>query len=81
MAASAPDALLVGRDQVAALNSSILAKGNAKLDLLRQMKEFKRGIYQMEWENRKCEMEVSMCYMGIWVCEGQTSMQSVLILS
>ena len=30
----------------------------AKLDMLRKMKEFKRGIHLLEWENRKCEMEV-----------------------
>lgn len=25
------------------------------------MKEFKRGIHQLEWENKKCEMEVRQC--------------------
>eukprot|EP00879_Flechtneria_rotunda_P028730 GHRR01030945.1.p1 GENE.GHRR01030945.1~~GHRR01030945.1.p1 ORF type:complete len:391 (+),score=167.35 GHRR01030945.1:894-2066(+) len=55
---SAPDALLVSRDQVSGLNAVILNKGAAKLDLMRQMKEFKRGIYQLQWEEKKCEMEV-----------------------
>lgn len=27
--------------------------------MLQKMKEFKRGIHQLQWENRKCEMEVS----------------------
>lgn len=62
----APGALLVGRDQIAALNSSILAKGHAKLDLLKQMKEFKRGIYTLEWETRKSDMEV-MLQLGMIV--------------
>jgi hypothetical protein len=26
--------------------------------MLRKMKEFKRGIHQLDWVNRKCEMEV-----------------------
>jgi hypothetical protein len=33
-------------------------QGDAKLDMLRKMKEFKRGIHQLDWVNRKCEMEV-----------------------
>jgi hypothetical protein len=33
-------------------------QGEAKLDMLRKMKEFKRGIHQLHWENKKCEMEV-----------------------
>jgi hypothetical protein len=35
------------------------SQGEAKLEMLRKMKEFKRGIHQLQWENRKCEMEVS----------------------
>eukprot|EP00775_Hariotina_reticulata_P010178 gene10178-10338_t len=57
VSACAEDALLVSQEQVAAVNDVILSKGAAKLDLLRQMKEFKRGIYQLEWENKKCDME------------------------
>jgi hypothetical protein len=53
-----PDALLVGRGQVAGLNGVIQSKGAAKLELLRQMKDFKRSIYTLQWENKKCDMEV-----------------------
>lgn len=53
-----PDALLVGVDQVKRLNAVIQSKGGAKLELLRQMKDFKRGIYMLQWENKKCDMEV-----------------------
>jgi hypothetical protein len=53
-----PDALLVGQGQVAGLNGVIQSKGNAKLELLRQMKDFKRSIYTLQWENKKCDMEV-----------------------
>lgn len=73
--ASVPDALLVGKDQVTALNSSILAKGNAKLDLMKQMKEFKRGIYQLEWENKKFEMEVSACDVTAILSHAHMSLQ------
>jgi len=38
---------------------TLTSQGEAKLDMLRTMKEFKRGIHQLEWENKKCEMEVS----------------------
>jgi hypothetical protein len=53
-----PNALLVGQGQVAGLNGVILSKGAAKLELLRQMKYFKRSIYTLQWENKKCDMEV-----------------------
>lgn len=35
-----------------------VVQGEAKLEMLRKMKEFKRGIHQLGWENKKCEMEV-----------------------
>lgn len=58
VSANNPDAVLINREQVVALNTAILAKGQAKLDLMKQMKEFKRGIYQLEWENKKIDMQV-----------------------
>jgi hypothetical protein len=38
---------------------SCCLQGQAKLDMLHKMKEFKRSIHQLHWENKKCEMEVS----------------------
>lgn len=29
------------------------------------MKDFKRGIYQLEWENKKADMEVGNAHNGI----------------
>jgi hypothetical protein len=66
VSACAEDALLVSQRQVADANAVILSKGAAKLDLLHQMKEFKRGIYKLEWENRKCDMEVCMTW---WILQ------------
>lgn len=39
--------------------------------MLRKMKEFKRGIHQLEWENKKCEMEVSVHACGVWRLTGR----------
>lgn len=41
------------------------SQGEAKLEMLRKMKEFKRGIHQLHWENRKCEMEVSSTLLRV----------------
>ena len=54
----APDLrLLVNRDLIVGLKSVVSQKGDAKLELLRAIKDFKRGIYALQWENKRCEME------------------------
>jgi hypothetical protein len=49
--------LLVNKDLIVGLNSIVTQKGEAKLELLRAIKDFKRGIYALQWENKRCEME------------------------
>jgi hypothetical protein len=41
--------------------------------MLHKMKEFKRSIHQLHWENKKCEMEVShhSHYLGHWCDEAE----------
>lgn len=50
--------VFVHRDVVMGLNDVIKAKGGRKVEQLRNMKEFKKGIYLLEWENTECDMQV-----------------------
>lgn len=64
------DAVLVGRTMVEGLNGVVRAKGAQKLDILTAIKDFKRGIYQLEWEHKKCEMQVRWLPPCPGVCPG-----------
>ncbi len=58
--ASGKDAVaFVPRALVEGMNGVICKKGTAKVELLREMADFKRGIYLLQWENEKADMEVS----------------------
>ncbi|KAI8473608.1 MAG: hypothetical protein J3K34DRAFT_518892 [Monoraphidium minutum] len=50
-------AVMVGRGLVEGLNGAVRAKGRQKVELLGQIKDFKHGIYAMQWANKRCEME------------------------
>lgn len=69
------DARLLARQQVAVLHDIIRAKGATKLELLQQMKDFKRGIYQLEWQTRCCDMQVRAC-SGACVLRRQAGRQA-----
>eukprot|EP00741_Cyanophora_paradoxa_P008713 tig00001371_g8435.t1 len=51
------DALLLPRAAVADTNSRIKAGGSEKVGVLREMKEFRKGIVALEWENRMLDMK------------------------
>ncbi|GBF90834.1 cilia- and flagella-associated protein [Raphidocelis subcapitata] len=57
VSASLPGAVLVPADAIEALNGVVREKGRAKLELLGRIKDFKKGIYALQWENRRVEME------------------------
>nr|KAJ3422347.1 Cilia- and flagella-associated protein 43 [Polyrhizophydium stewartii] len=46
------DALLIHRSAVERLNDSIVALGKAKVDALTEMKDYRKGIHALEWENK-----------------------------
>lgn len=43
------DAVLIHRSVVEKLNESIGGLGKAKVDALREMKEYRKGIHALEW--------------------------------
>ena len=54
------DALLLERTVVEDLNCEIESKhGTQKLDILSAIKDFKRGIYELEWANQSLEMRTT----------------------
>ncbi|XP_063718204.1 cilia- and flagella-associated protein 43-like isoform X2 [Symsagittifera roscoffensis] len=52
------DSLLVHRGVVEQLNSKITALGDQKIESMNESKEFRKGIYQLEWERKKMIMEI-----------------------
>ncbi|CAG9462605.1 unnamed protein product [Pedinophyceae sp. YPF-701] len=53
------DAVLVPRGTIERVNKEIRDQGASKLDILRGIKDFKRGIYLLQWENQRCDMEAA----------------------
>jgi hypothetical protein len=43
------DAILIHRGVVEKLNEVITTLGHAKVDALREMKEYRKGIHALEW--------------------------------
>jgi hypothetical protein len=46
-------AVMVPAGRVEELNAAVRAKGAQKMEVLRQMKDFKAGIYALQWENKR----------------------------
>jgi cilia- and flagella-associated protein 43 len=46
------DAILIHRSEVETLNEQVRSLGNLKVDALTEMKEYRRGIHALEWENK-----------------------------
>ena len=44
--------------QVEQQNAAILAEGGRKLEVLRAIKDFKKGIYGLQWEHKRSKLEV-----------------------
>ena len=51
-------AIFVHRKLVEGVNSVVHGKGTRKVDILTAIKDFKKGIYQLEWEHRRCDMMI-----------------------
>ena len=45
---------------VQALNRSVVAEGAKKVDVLKATKDFKKGIYSLQWEHTYASKEVSI---------------------
>ncbi|KAJ3135363.1 Cilia- and flagella-associated protein 43 [Physocladia obscura] len=51
------DAGLIHRGVVEKLNESIVSLGNTKVDALKEMKEYRKGIHALEWENKMLDFQ------------------------
>ncbi|XP_053162414.1 cilia- and flagella-associated protein 43 isoform X2 [Hemicordylus capensis] len=52
------DAILIHRSIIEELNSIIRAQGEKKIASMVESKDFRKGIFQLEWEHKKMQMEV-----------------------
>jgi len=50
-------ALLIHRSEVADLNKEIRKLGGEKVEILKEIRDFRKGIVQLEWENARADME------------------------
>ena len=55
---SAPSLICLMPVQVEQENAAILAEGGRKLEVLRAIKDFKKGIYGLQWEHKRSKLEV-----------------------
>ncbi|KAJ3299843.1 Cilia- and flagella-associated protein 43 [Borealophlyctis nickersoniae] len=51
------DAVLIHRGVVEKLNETIVALGGAKVDALKEMKDYRKGIHALEWENKMLDFQ------------------------
>lgn len=59
---------LIHRSQVEEINSLIKSKGDKKIAILTAIKDFKKGIYRLQWENQGCDMKVALQNDTLYVC-------------
>ncbi|XP_073476632.1 cilia- and flagella-associated protein 43 [Aquarana catesbeiana] len=52
------DAILLHRSVIEDLNSSIRGLGEQKIAIMVESKDFRKGIFQLEWEHKKIQMEM-----------------------
>jgi len=50
-------ALLVHRGEVAGLNKEIRKLGSEKVEILMEIRDFRKGIVMLEWENQRSDMQ------------------------
>ncbi|CAH1259175.1 CFAP43 [Branchiostoma lanceolatum] len=53
------DSILLHRGVIEDLNSNIKTLGDAKLQIMVESKDFRKGIHQLEWERRRMQMQKS----------------------
>jgi uncharacterized protein involved in tolerance to divalent cations len=51
------DAVLINRNIIEQLNKIILNLGNSKIEALKEMKEYRKGISALEWENKVLDFQ------------------------
>jgi len=51
------DGILIGTEVVQEINRAIREQGRRKIEILEAIKEFKRGIYDLEWHNKRLGLE------------------------
>ncbi|KAI8914669.1 WD40-repeat-containing domain protein [Gorgonomyces haynaldii] len=51
------DAILIHRQIVESLNEEVLQLGQAKVDALTEMKDYRKGIHSLEWENQMLDFQ------------------------
>ncbi|CAO2585808.1 Cilia- and flagella-associated protein 43, partial [Lemmus lemmus] len=61
-----PDAILINKNIIEDLNSVIRAQGQKKVASMTESKEVHKGIYQIEWEHKKMEMEMEDLNQKAW---------------
>ncbi|XP_048362773.1 cilia- and flagella-associated protein 43 isoform X2 [Sphaerodactylus townsendi] len=52
------DAILINRSIVEDLNSTIRAQGERKVASMVESKDFRKGIFQLEWDHKKIQMQI-----------------------
>ena len=52
------DSILIHRNVVEDLNKKIQLLGDQKIKSMNESKDFRKGIYQLEWERQKMIMEI-----------------------
>lgn len=51
-------ARLLHRSVVEEINEAVSQRGDKKVEVMVAIKDFKKGIYQLEWEHKKCDLMV-----------------------
>lgn len=60
------DAILINKNIIEELNSVIRTQGQKKVASMMESKEVHKGIYQIEWEHKKMEMEMEDLNQKAW---------------
>ncbi|XP_053439138.1 cilia- and flagella-associated protein 43 [Nycticebus coucang] len=61
-----PDAILINKTIIEDLNSVIRTQGQKKVASMMESKEVHKGIFQIEWEHKKMEMEMEDLNQRAW---------------
>ncbi|EGF83145.1 hypothetical protein BATDEDRAFT_34015 [Batrachochytrium dendrobatidis JAM81] len=51
------DAILIHRNVVEKLNDAIVTLGKVKVEALKEMKDYRKGIHALEWENKLSDLQ------------------------
>ncbi|XP_054437726.1 cilia- and flagella-associated protein 43 [Pteronotus mesoamericanus] len=60
------DAILINRNIIEDLNSVIRTQGQKKVSSMMESKDIHKGIFQIEWEHKKMEMEMEDLNQKAW---------------